>query len=117
VREAVGPDVRIRIDPHGSWNFTEARRILRAVEGCDLEFAEQPVNSLVAQCFYPPGAHERKHETTAGSYQGEYYFRRMTELRRDQPIPLSCHWWIDYNHAPPGAGYMHLLASLNTAGP
>jgi hypothetical protein len=25
-------------------------------------------------------------------------------------------WWIDYNHAPPGAGYMHLLFSLNTAG-
>jgi len=26
-------------------------------------------------------------------------------------------WWIDYNHAPPGAGYLHLLASLNTSGP
>lgn len=25
-------------------------------------------------------------------------------------------WWIDYNHAPPGAGYMHLLYMLNTAG-
>jgi len=23
-------------------------------------------------------------------------------------------WWIDYNHAPPGAGYMHLLFCLNT---
>ena len=23
-------------------------------------------------------------------------------------------WWIDYNHAPPGAGYMHLLYMLNT---
>ena len=26
-------------------------------------------------------------------------------------------WWIDYNHAPPGAGYMHLLFALNTHGP
>ena len=25
-------------------------------------------------------------------------------------------WWIDYNHAPPGAGYMHLLYALNTSG-
>lgn len=25
-------------------------------------------------------------------------------------------WWIDYNHAPPGAGYMNLLYILNTRG-
>lgn len=25
-------------------------------------------------------------------------------------------WWIDYNHAPPGAGYMHLLFILLTTG-
>lgn len=25
-------------------------------------------------------------------------------------------WWIDYNHAPPGAGYMHLPFALNTTG-
>jgi hypothetical protein len=26
-------------------------------------------------------------------------------------------WWVDYNHAPPGAGYLQLLACLNTRGP
>ena len=26
-------------------------------------------------------------------------------------------WWIDYNHAPPGIGYLHLLYILNTSGP
>ena len=26
-------------------------------------------------------------------------------------------WWIDYNHAPPGAGYLHLLFMLLTRGP
>ena len=26
-------------------------------------------------------------------------------------------WWIDYNHAPPGAGYLHMLCCLNTKGP
>lgn len=23
-------------------------------------------------------------------------------------------WWIDYNHAPPGAGYLHIIAGLHT---
>jgi hypothetical protein len=26
-------------------------------------------------------------------------------------------WWVDYNHAPPGAGYMQLVMGLNTQGP
>ena len=26
-------------------------------------------------------------------------------------------WWIDYNHAPPGAGYLQLLICLATRGP
>jgi len=26
-------------------------------------------------------------------------------------------WWIDYNHAPPGAGYLHMLFTLQTKGP
>jgi len=25
-------------------------------------------------------------------------------------------WWIDYNHAPPGAGYLHMLFGLLTSG-
>jgi hypothetical protein len=25
-------------------------------------------------------------------------------------------WWIDYNHAPPGAGYLHMVFSMLTAG-
>jgi hypothetical protein len=26
-------------------------------------------------------------------------------------------WWIDYNHAPPGAGYLHMVYCLSTKGP
>ena len=31
---------------------------------------------------------------------------------------MLCHspWWVDYNHAPPGAGYINMLACLNTSG-
>ncbi len=37
------------------------------------------------------------------------------EIREGCAISRSP-WWIDYNHAPPGAGYLHLLYILNTAG-
>ena len=37
------------------------------------------------------------------------------EIRDGYAISRSP-WWIDYNHAPPGAGYLHLLYMLNTTG-
>lgn len=37
------------------------------------------------------------------------------EIRDSAAISRSP-WWIDYNHAPPGAGYLHLLYMLNTRG-
>jgi len=37
------------------------------------------------------------------------------EIRESCAISRSP-WWIDYNHAPPGAGYMHLLFMLLTSG-
>src|SRR5256885_16073628 len=40
------------------------------------------------------------------------------------PLPVNngaiwCYgpWWVDYNHAPPGGGYLQLLMCLNTRGP
>lgn len=40
------------------------------------------------------------------------------------PLPVKsgaiwCYspWWVDYNHAPPGGGYLQLLMCLNTRGP
>jgi len=35
---------------------------------------------------------------------------------RDGCVISRSPWWIDYNHAPPGAGYMHLLFALQTTG-
>src|SRR3990170_1912237 len=35
---------------------------------------------------------------------------------RDSCAVSRSPWWIDYNHAPPGAGYLHLLFMLNTRG-
>jgi hypothetical protein len=36
---------------------------------------------------------------------------------RDGSILSRSPWWIDYNHAPPGAGYLHLLFMMLTRGP
>ena len=38
------------------------------------------------------------------------------EWQRGQ-ITSRSPWWIDYNHAPPGAGYMHMVFCLSTKGP
>ncbi|MDE0105457.1 MAG: mandelate racemase/muconate lactonizing enzyme family protein [Bryobacterales bacterium] len=105
IREAVGPDTAIRIDAHGTWNYQEARRILNALEGCDLEYAEQPVHSLLPQRFYPASEKPPVRRAGQGSYQAEYYYRRMTALRQELRTPLSCHWWPPILH-PPGASPM-----------
>jgi len=36
---------------------------------------------------------------------------------KDGAVVSRSPWWIDYNHAPPGAGYLHMVFSLNTRGP
>lgn len=103
VRDAIGPDVRLRFDPHGTWNLAEARHILRAVQDCNIELAEQPICSLLPQCFYPKGEPVPTRPAEAGGFQAEYYFRYMTQLRQEQSIPLSCHWWTPPIVNPPGA--------------
>ena len=42
VREAMGPEGRIRVDANGGWNVDEAERALHALAEFDLEYAEQP---------------------------------------------------------------------------
>ena len=103
IRTAVGDETAIRIDAHGSWNYQEARRILPAVEDCNLEYIEQPVNFLLPHCYYPEGEAAPARAAQTGSYQAEYYFRKMTELRHALRTPLSCHWWTPPIVHPPGA--------------
>lgn len=43
VREAVGPDVKIRADANGAWTIGTAKRLLRKLEPYDLEYIEQPL--------------------------------------------------------------------------
>jgi o-succinylbenzoate synthase len=46
VREAVGPQARIRVDANASWDVETAQRTLAELEPLDVELAEQPVATL-----------------------------------------------------------------------
>lgn len=46
VRDALGPDGRIRVDANGAWDVGTAVRMLRALDRFGLEYAEQPVATL-----------------------------------------------------------------------
>jgi L-alanine-DL-glutamate epimerase-like enolase superfamily enzyme len=45
VREAVGPEPRIRADANGAWSVDEALGVLRMIEPLGIELVEQPVAS------------------------------------------------------------------------
>jgi L-alanine-DL-glutamate epimerase-like enolase superfamily enzyme len=45
IREAVGPDIRIRIDANQGWTPADAVRSLRQIDKYQVQFAEQPIAS------------------------------------------------------------------------
>lgn len=42
-RKALGPDVELMVDAHGTYTVAEAKRFIRLVEDCDLAWFEEPV--------------------------------------------------------------------------
>lgn len=44
-RTALGPDIDIMVDAHGTFSVREAQRFARKVEDCDLRWFEEPVNA------------------------------------------------------------------------
>jgi O-succinylbenzoate synthase len=46
VRDALGPDGRIRVDANGAWEPGQAARVLRRLARFGLEYAEQPCATL-----------------------------------------------------------------------
>lgn len=46
VRDALGPDARIRVDANAAWDVETAKRTLAELEPLDVELAEQPVATL-----------------------------------------------------------------------
>jgi L-alanine-DL-glutamate epimerase-like enolase superfamily enzyme len=44
-RQALGPDVKLMADAHGTWTVSEAKAFCRMVEDCDLYWLEEPVTA------------------------------------------------------------------------
>ena len=45
IREAIGPELRIRIDANQGWSYDDAVFALTSMGKCDIEFCEQPMRS------------------------------------------------------------------------
>jgi L-alanine-DL-glutamate epimerase-like enolase superfamily enzyme len=43
-RQALGPEVGLMVDAHGTWSVREAQRFARKVADCDLAWLEEPVS-------------------------------------------------------------------------
>ncbi|POM22504.1 L-Ala-D/L-Glu epimerase [Actinomadura rubteroloni] len=46
VRDALGPDGRIRVDANGGWDVDQAAAMIRSLDRFELEYAEQPCPTL-----------------------------------------------------------------------
>jgi O-succinylbenzoate synthase len=46
VRDAIGPDGRVRVDVNGAWDVDHAARMVRALDRWGLEYVEQPCATL-----------------------------------------------------------------------
>lgn len=44
-RDALGPEIDLMVDAHGTFSVPEAKRFCREVEACNLRWFEEPVNS------------------------------------------------------------------------
>lgn len=93
LREAVGPDVRLMIDGHGTLNLPEVKRLCRKIEPYDIAWFEEPTPIDV-----PDGLRRLRESTdiplAAGeSEQTRYPFRDLLEMRAVdwvQPDPSIC---------------------------
>lgn len=77
VREAVGPDVEIRVDANQSWMPGEAIRVINKMAEYDLQFVEQPVS------MHNLDAMVRVRESVSvpiASHESSWTFYRVLEL-------------------------------------
>jgi glucarate dehydratase len=73
MREAFGPDMKLRLDPNGIWTPQTSLRVGRMLLPYDLEYLEDPT----------------------------YGIDGMAMLRKDIPIPLSTNMWVvEFDHIP-----------------
>lgn len=49
VRKAIGPRIKLRVDPNGCWSLPTVKRMLKKLEDCDLQFLEEPLKYAPAR--------------------------------------------------------------------
>ena len=80
-RRALGPDIGLAADAHGTWTVSEAKAFCRMVEDCDLLWFEEPVSADDKQ-----GQAEVRRSSAVPISSGEseftrHDFRELAELR------------------------------------
>src|SRR3712207_2684661 len=80
-REALGPDIKLMADAHGTWSVAEAKAFCRMVEDLDLYWFEEPVTA-----DDKPGLAEVRRSSSVPISTGEseftrHDFREIAELR------------------------------------
>ncbi|MEZ4581435.1 MAG: enolase C-terminal domain-like protein, partial [Caldilineaceae bacterium] len=78
VRAAIGPRVRLRIDPNGCWSPATAKRMLGRLEDADLEFVEEPIKYVPARVPYTTQAGVPSVDTAG-----------LAALRRATSVPIA----------------------------
>jgi L-alanine-DL-glutamate epimerase-like enolase superfamily enzyme len=77
IRDEVGPEVGIRVDPNEGWSLFDARRALRELEEVGLEYVEEPVdmNNLDAIAEL-----RRSTRTRSGSNQSAWFAHNVRDV-------------------------------------
>ncbi|MCK8787844.1 mandelate racemase/muconate lactonizing enzyme family protein [Roseomonas sp. NAR14] len=80
-RAALGPDIRLMADAHGTWTVAEARAFCRMVEDCDLFWFEEPVSADDKRGLAEVRACSTVPISTGESEFTRHDFREIAELR------------------------------------
>jgi glucarate dehydratase len=78
VRAAIGPKIRLRVDPNGCWSLPVAKRMLKILEPLDLEFVEEPLKWLPSRVPVSTQAGVPSVDTTG-----------LAALRRSGAVPIA----------------------------
>lgn len=92
-REALGPDVELMVDAHGTYTVADAKRFIRLVSDCDLTWFEEPVIADDKAGMAEVRASGSIPIATGESEATRYAFRDLAVLRSAdifQPDPAFC---------------------------
>ena len=99
VRAALGPRLKLRVDPNGCWSLPTAKRMLQRLAPLDLEYVEEPIKFVPARVPYTTQtgvpsldtlglAHLRQTAQTPIAADGCYRIDLLWQIARDQAADI-----------------------------